>query len=254
VGAEHIFIYDNGSTDDSSRIIAPFLSDRRATLVPWATFDAGASPQRQAYAHAICNFGRQFRWMAFIDLDEFLFPVNAPDLRAALANYEDCPSLCVPWLMFGFSGHETPPAGLVVENFTWRAPFPPEEDQDKLLKWKSIVQPDFIAQVGGVHMFGLASGITGGFDERKVLVTRQGVAEPPPTCNVIRLNHYYTRSRQEFAAKLDRPYEGVYNSKDLRKREAMAEMIEANPVRDEAILRFVPALRERVALEEQLSA
>jgi hypothetical protein len=68
VGAEHIFIYDNGSTDDSSRIIAPFLSDRRAALVPWATFDAGASHQRQAYAHAICNIGRQFRWMAFIEV------------------------------------------------------------------------------------------------------------------------------------------------------------------------------------------
>ncbi len=29
--------------------------------------------QTLAYAHAIMNFGADWRWMAFVDIDEFLF-------------------------------------------------------------------------------------------------------------------------------------------------------------------------------------
>lgn len=184
--------------------------------------------------------------MAFIDLDEFLFPVTAPSLAAALKPYEDCCCVCVPWFMFGFSAHDTPPKGLVIENYTHRAPFPPPATQDKLLKWKSIVQPSAVVCVAGVHMFDLASGTTGGVDERKVPVTRRGVAQQPPTGAVLRINHYFTRSRQEFATKLTRHHQGIYSQKDHRKRQLMVDIIEADTVHDQTILRFLPALRERI--------
>src|SRR5262249_51885349 len=66
MGVEQVYLYDNGSTDDSAQIIKPYLDDKFLTLIPWATFDSDVNPQRQAYAHALCNFGLHFRWMAFI--------------------------------------------------------------------------------------------------------------------------------------------------------------------------------------------
>src|SRR5262249_17425748 len=153
-----------------------------------------------AYAHALWNFGQRFRWMAFIDLDEFLFPVTAPDLVKVLLHYEDCSSICVPWFMFGTSGHEQPPTGLVIENYTQRAVFPPSHR--KLLKWKSIVDPSQVVAIGSVHLFDLSSGITGGVDERRAPIFQQG-GQQLPSGAVLRINHYYTRSHQEFAAKLD---------------------------------------------------
>lgn len=86
--------------------------------------------------------------MAFIDVDEFLFPVTANDLAAVLTNYEDCFCLCVPWFMFGFSGHQTPPRELVIENYTLRAQFPPRTKKalKRLFLWKSIVQPGSVVR------------------------------------------------------------------------------------------------------------
>ena len=86
MGADQVYVYDNGSTDGSAEVIAAFVAEGFVTVIPWITFDDEVSPQRQAYAHALCNFGPgYFRWMAFIDLDEFLFPVTARDLVAALS-------------------------------------------------------------------------------------------------------------------------------------------------------------------------
>ena len=201
MGAEQVYLYDNGSTDTRPNVVAPLVREGFVTPIPWATFDEEVSPQRHGYAHALCNFGPDFRWMAFIDLDEFLFPVEAPDLVSVLRGYEDCPTVCVPWFMFGFSGHDHPAAGLVIENYTQRAPFPPPPKCEKLLKWKSIVNPAEVTRISSLHMFEFASGDIGGVDERRLPVTPDGVGSIPRISEVLRINHYFTRSRQEFQEK-----------------------------------------------------
>ena len=249
MGVEQVYLYDNGSTDNSAEIVAPFVKERFVTLIPWATFDEEVSPQRLAYAHALYNFGPDFRWMAFIDLDEFLFPVEAPDLVSVLRCYEDCPSVCVPWFMFGFSAHDTPVPGLVIENYTQRAPFPPPARHAKLLKWKSIANPAEVVAVNGAHLFDLAAGFTGGFDECKEKVTVDKSTRPPG--NVLRVNHYYSRSREEFTARLNTArftVDGCTHRShgSPRKRQILMNMIEAETVYDETILQFAPALRARI--------
>jgi hypothetical protein len=250
MGAEQVYLYDHGSTDDSAEIVAPFVREGFVTLIPWASFDDEVNPQRQAYAHALCNFGPEFRWMAFIDLDEFLFPVKAPDLVSVLRGYEDCPSVCVPWFMFGFSGHEKPVPGLVIENYTQRAPFPPTADPKMLLRWKSVVNPAAVVAVSDVHMFKVVGGTIGGVDERRDPVFK-GVRRDPPPASVLRINHYYTRSRLEFAEKSCR---NPFGTLSAGKRQRRADLIEAETVRDETILRFLPALRERMQLENRVKS
>ena len=251
MGVEQVYLYDNGSTDNSAEVLAPFVAEQFATVIPWATFDEQISPQRQAYAHALINFGPHSRWMAFIDLDEFLFPVKAADLVSVLRTYEDCTSLCVPWFMFGFSGHDTPPPGLVIENYTERAPFPPQPPREKLLKWKSIVNPAEVTKIGSLHMFEFTSGDIGGVDERRLPVTPEGVGSIPPISEVLRINHYFTRSRQEFQEKSNsvRFTTGATTHEahpDPSRRHHMANKIEAETVADHTIQRFIPALRKQL--------
>ena len=58
-----------------------------------------------AYAHAASNFGGAFRWMAFIDADEFLVPKQAASIPEALAHLGEAVNVSLPWHMFGRSGH-----------------------------------------------------------------------------------------------------------------------------------------------------
>ena len=253
MGVSRVYLYDNGSTDDSNEVVTRYVAEGFVTVIPWMTFaiNAEASAQLYAYAHALCNFGPQFRWMAFIDLDEFLFPVSAANLVEVLSWYEDCTCLCVPWFMFGFSEHESWPAGLVIENYTQRSPFPPPPDREKLLHWKSVVQPAAVVGVNGTHMFDLACGITGGFDERKRLVTRER-HETPLHGAVLRINHYYTRSRRDFAAKVNRKRFDFWGTDRRIPTQRCADLIEVETVSDDVILRFVPALRERVTAQKNV--
>lgn len=242
MGADHVHLYDNGSTDNTDEVSAPFVAEGFVTVIPWTSFDAVRNPQRQAYAHALCNFGPHFRWMAFIDIDEFLFPVAASNLVEVLAEYEDLPCLCVPWNLFGPSGHTRPQSELVIENFT-RALFPlPPHLKKLLLNWKNIAQPAKIAGIYNPHLFALMDGRIGGFNENKIFVTKKHANNGPWVGSVVRVNHYYARPRVQMFPNTGDPLHA--------KRQARAEALERETlVQDKIILRFAPQLRRRMKLD-----
>jgi hypothetical protein len=57
------------------------------------------------------------RWLAFIDIDEFLYAKEDDSLLNVLRRYEQFPGVAVNWLMFSSSGHILKPEGLVIENY-----------------------------------------------------------------------------------------------------------------------------------------
>jgi glycosyltransferase involved in cell wall biosynthesis len=246
VGFEHAYLYDNGSTDDSAAVLRRFVEEGFATVVPWALpwQSGGVTAQTLAYAHAIANFGADWRWMAFLDLDEFLFPTEGESLLETLHSYEDLPAIAVFWTNFGFCGNESPPDGLVIENYTMRAPFPTHA------KPKSIVNPAEVVGVSNPHLFDLNCGPRRAYTETRQLFEKQeglsGKTEIGPRVSVkFRLNHYYTRSRSEFDAKVER--RRLRRINDGNKVLRIADLIEATSIRDEVILRFAPALRARLS-------
>jgi hypothetical protein len=248
VGVQHIYLYDNGSTDDTDQVLSE-LPTKFVTRIPWATFVRDGSPQKLAYAHALSNFGPDWRWMAFIDADEFLFPTNAGDLSSVLMGYEHLPALAVYWRTFGTAGHQTRPSGLVIENFTMRTPFPPEPGvKRELLKFKSIVDPSRVRAIESPHMVTLDIGVTGAYTEEGVLVQSDGDCRGIAPNGHLRLNHYYTKSSEELAQKLSRG-SGAGMPADKRKKiltERIA-LIDTQPIEDRAIQRFVPELRRLTA-------
>jgi hypothetical protein len=248
VGIEHFYLYDNGSTDDTSEILRSYLDSGRVTLIPWASYDLNGRIQYQAYAHALCNFGPFWRWMAFIDVDEFLFPLESDSLQTVLATYEDLPAVAVHWHMFGPSGHKRRPAGLVIENYTRRAPVPsPAKEGKRLSKWKCIVDPTKVKAVSSPHAFTLEDGREGAYDEeRRWIVKSQRAGSASKT---LRLNHYFTKSEEELAVKMAKGSVGAKLKKNARPKTwaaSRAESLETQTITDEAILRFAAQLRERL--------
>lgn len=236
VGAVHIYLYDNGSTDASPEVTRAYCEAGAVTVVNWPSL-SGKSPQLSAYADAITRFGASWRWMAFIDVDEFLYPAEGDTLTAVLdSRYRDLTALEVNWRNFGSSGHVRRPPGLVTAAYTMRGAGPRCETR-KVANVKSIVDPAAVKGIESAHRFQLARG------EQLRLPLEQ---------EAIRLNHYFTRSREEFEIKM-----GIgcvfwggnldVREKHLNRRVLMARAIEDSPVPDTGILPLTAELERRLA-------
>ncbi len=218
VGVEHIYVYDNASRDSSWEILEDYRNTGFLSAIPWdaphqmSYITDHIRAQRLAYWHALSNYGSKWRWMTFIDSDEFLMPAQGDNLPDLLELYSDLPGLALFWKMFGTSGHQDPPGGLVIENYTQRVPFP------ELALTKAIVNPRSVSVVDGVHLVG-----DNLYDEqrRPLYVADMNLnakASPflrkdeySPSSEVFNLHHYYTRSQSEFAAKIQRAQEKRLN-------------------------------------------
>src|SRR3954451_873749 len=75
VGVERFFLYDHKSTDEWRDVLAGHLERQDAIVHDWQ-IDPG---QVEAYEDCIHRHGSESRWIAFIDIDEFLFsPTGEP--------------------------------------------------------------------------------------------------------------------------------------------------------------------------------
>jgi len=233
VGVERFFLYDNFSTDDHRAVLAPYLDSGEVVVHEWPVFPG----QVPAYNDAIKRHGPESRWIAFIDIDEFLFSPTGQPLPEVLAEYEQWPGVLANWAMYGSSGHATKPEGLVTESYVMRS-----ADEDARRMAKSIVDPSRVERCGGAHFFLYKEGSA--VDEHKHPVP-YGRTEPA-SWEKLRVNHYFTRSLEEARRKLSRrrPTTGAVRKAALRRLEESDRAL--NAVRDEAIARYLPELRRRL--------
>jgi hypothetical protein len=190
LGVQHFFVYDNGSTDQLHEVVEPWLNHGLVTLLHWPL----PGGQIDAYAHALRFFGPSVDWLAYFDVDEFVVPLVDDDIPSLLARWPDAADLRVPRVDFGFSGHRTPPDGLVIEAYTAVADVF-GRDPTKPPRVKSIVQPRSISAVG-IHTATVAD-VPGAADGESLPSETAGRA----CWEYVQLNHYYTRSLEEFEAK-----------------------------------------------------
>src|SRR5688572_26757909 len=54
-GVRRFYLYDDGSTDDSLQVLAPYVADGRVRVIPWRSFIWPINSQKLAHAHAIGN-------------------------------------------------------------------------------------------------------------------------------------------------------------------------------------------------------
>lgn len=252
-GVRHFLVYDNGCTDATLPILRETLPEDALTIMPWNQVFSDARMGREihnqvlAYAHAAANFGGAFRWMAFIDVDEFLIPKQAATLPEALAHLGDARNLSLPWHMFGHGGHETPPEGGVVANYLRRAA-DPMSDRRGVRAFKCVVDPCHLTALR-VHSME-TDGSDATVNDRGVEV-RGGERDKPGfySADHLQLNHYYARSKQELNEKIGRGPNLVAKSPEYeRKVRRTVEAIEAEEVEDRAAVDYLARLRAGGAL------
>ena len=136
-GIEHFFLYADRPFDDCYReILQPFID---AGLVTLDRAVPVRDPQIPTYDSCLANHRHASRWLAFIDIDEFLHTVNEslllPDV---FKEYHAFGGVVIPWTLLGSSEHLTAPKGLVIENYLFRRSLP--ECNGDTCAYKVVVQ------------------------------------------------------------------------------------------------------------------
>lgn len=204
VGIEHFYFYDNESSDDTKEILDFYTSMGEATYHFWHSDPKQSKykqrkniphPHGRAIYHCLENYRNESDWIAFIDVDEFLFSPQKNNLQNVLEEYRDFPAILVNWLNFGSSGHLVKPKGLQIENYTKRAPV--EEDQNKYVK--VVCQPSKVKNRCTPHRCNPIKGFE--VTEDKKPKKNSGNKSKKHSSKKLRIHHYITRSREEHLNK-----------------------------------------------------
>ncbi len=192
LGVEHFWIYDNESATPLAETLRGYIDSGRVSVHTIK----GRAMQIHAYDHCIQTFGTRSKWIGFIDTDEFLVPVAGTSLPDFLKPYEAFAGFAVSSLFFGSNGNVKRPAGGQIAGYPRRTPN--RYSRNRMVKM--IVQPNKVIYPLSPHSFL--------FKEGCFCVNEQGyrVDSQDFPCHIetIQLNHYFTRSRQEWEEKMKR--------------------------------------------------
>ncbi|MAT50670.1 MAG: hypothetical protein CMK32_05750 [Porticoccaceae bacterium] len=245
-GVGHFIIYDNGSSDTTLEILREYCDEGIVDLIPWPNFSVSLNPQFAAYAHCAHAYAALAEWIAFIDVDEFLFSDSTDSLVdeiSALAGL-DVAAIGVCRYEYGPCGHETKPDGMVVENYRMRL----DIQADTKLKIKTVARPESIVAVDSAHFIEVAGGKY--IDAAGNVLASKKVRGRTAVLKGLRVNHYYTKSRQEFCAKISRGRMVDKPQWATKARNKLTELESCEQVEDKSIMKFVPELSRRCCLNE----
>jgi hypothetical protein len=182
IGFDKIIIYDHLSKEPVKSVygakVTVYRLERESLFIP----------------EFIHNYTLKYHpsfWLAHFDVDEFIVLLEHQKINDLLRNYEDHGALGIPWSMFGSSGHGTKPETNVKDSYLWRRP-------DEKMWIKSIINTQFCTSIVDPH-YGIytRSAVNEAFEK-----IEGPIADSPR--KLIKLNHYFTRSLEEFERKIKR--------------------------------------------------
>ena len=241
VGAEKFYLYQNRSVDNWHEVLEPYMAEGIVDVIDWPYRMDGcyaATAQVAAYKHCCDRLRGSYQWIAFIDVDEFLF---SPLFNTVTEALDTLPptwgAVAVSWVLFGSSGRLLWEDAPVIERFTWR----PHENTPWCRWIKNIVNaedPGLTIDTPGGHLFQTAWGT---YNELGQRVEHQ---QMDPVHDLLRINHYFTKSNEEFDQR--------HPKSDSDDRFICVEdrwsTVQAQEVDDRSIQRYLPELRRRLGI------
>lgn len=189
-GVDKFYIYDNESTDETKEVLKPYIESGLVEYI----FYPGYRRQLAAYDDCLERHRLDARWIAFIDLDEFIVPVKDKNIPEFLHRFEDFPAVEINWLIYGSGGAKKRVPGTMMERFKHHAA--PDHYLNRHVK--SIVNPRKVFSMIGCHEVARISGHAADSHGNPI---KKHFREREPQQDVIRINHYAVRSYEEFLEK-----------------------------------------------------
>lgn len=219
IGFDHIVIMDNGSTDDMVARIQGCSFGVSVDVAPWVTVE-GISTQMACYNHVLKKYGGKTDAIAFIDLDEFIVEVTDKkfrDIVSPLLEKPECGAIVLNQRVFGSNGQENITLGPVLERFAMGSESSYVENE-----WvKSIYKCKSIGRIVNSHSSPLLDGQHYQPSGQVAQFKSQRFATETTDHTLLQLNHYITKSFEEFLLKRQRG--GVMASTDEARRARYAD-------------------------------
>lgn len=192
-GVNKFYIYDNESTDDTKNILMPYI---RQGIVEYKYWE-GHRQQLATYDDCIENHRFMVKWLAFIDIDEFIVPIKDETVKQFLERFDDAASVEINWLIYGSGGKRAKTKEHVMSRFKCHSI--PNHYLNRHVK--SIVNPRRVYTMIGCHE---AARINGHAVDSHGQTIKKNFRNREPLQDVIRINHYAVKSYEEFLEKQKR--------------------------------------------------
>lgn len=196
IGINKFYLYNNNSNDNYMDILKPYIQKNIVELKEYP----GDSKQMDAYNDCLMKHKKDTKYILFIDIDEFIFDKDFNALNKVndtFSNNKLASAIQINWMIFGSSNEKLYVAKPVLKRFQYRSKI----DFDMNKHTKSIVNPrrtlcflnpHFSIPIGkyvsiNIHGETLNGALNNNFKE-----------------NDLRINHYFSKSKEEFILKRQR--------------------------------------------------
>lgn len=234
-GFDHFYLYCNDENINKYDYLNKYK--KYITLIQWTdkVNDGNNTIQRQAYTHCVKNYNNEYKYIMMLDLDEFVINNNNNSKVIDFINILDnnTKAIKIPRFDFNSNGHVNKPNGNVMDNY--------KESEKICSSYKTIANSDFIdisKNFYGVHDFN--------FLEKNGKIYNDYFSYKytgyPNKCNKndinetpLIINHYYTKSYEEYMERCKLWENGGVNNINYRKNCSNLFFIKENEISNNKI-------------------
>ncbi len=195
MGVEHFWLYNDRSTDDYRTVLLPYIEKGVVELIEWPSVvtkdgwhDLTVVNQPEVFTDALNKARGVSKWLAIIDTDEYIFPVQEATIIDCLeARFTNCPGIRVNWQCYGTSHVAKIPEGTHIwDALLYKMPW----DNKLNLYTKSIVQPNYVKNCPNPHFCNYLDGYQ---DVNTHYKHSKNDSQSSIHIDILRINHYWTR-------------------------------------------------------------
>jgi hypothetical protein len=187
-GVDHFYFYDNDSQIPVKETLKDYLS------ICTITDFSGVGIQMQVYSHYLENYKKDSKWIAVVDIDEFIFPKKHNKIIDFLEENEKYDAIAINWLMFGDGNNLKKVDGPLIKNYLY-------SQVKQHPNFKTIYKTEAISKLHHPH-FGKLKWFKKYVDAKRNKITNHQNLNF--TQDIIQINHYFSRSEEEFLIKIQR--------------------------------------------------
>jgi hypothetical protein len=193
VGVTKFYLYDNESEDNLMEVLEPYI---KSGIVEYK-YCPGREKQIFAYNNILKKARKETYWLAVIDCDEFIVPISTQTAVEFLKDFEEYAGVEINWVVYGSGGQKNKKNGLVVERFKDHS----STDFDRNRHIKTILNPRYTLRINIHDALYIHNMFSVNIHKKRVktfFLERDGIYDK------IRINHYFTKSYEEFLQKRQR--------------------------------------------------